>query len=36
MISFSEYWLIAQKLNKLKEEVIINYIFNQDSKGFSL
>jgi len=35
-ISFSEYWSIAQKLSKFKEEVIISYILNQDFKRFLL
>jgi len=36
MISFSKYRPIAQKLSKLKEEVIISHILNQDSRGFLL
>jgi len=34
--SFSEYRPIVQKLSKLKEEVIISYILDRDSRGFSL
>ena len=36
IISFFEYQPIAQKLSKLKEEVIISYILNQDFRGFLL
>jgi hypothetical protein len=33
--SFSKYRLVAQKLSELEEEVIISYILNRDSRGFS-